>query len=533
VKIKVTTTASDAPSAFVTQHAKDVIGVLSGLDRIRLMATLRPLYQPSFMMAYLSVLHVLLKDFAGFASAWTERVRTAAHQLAERFNRPLTYLHGSSERKELLARDLARQDSLSSGLIGIWSVVEPCLTYFVRRDREQKKLVLRLEPGKCLHYYFYFLHEQLGLLHLRLQTWFPFAIHACINGRHWLGRQMDQSGIDYLQRENCFTWIKDLSKAQALCRAQLESRWPILLQPLIEQCHPHWAEITQPLGLSYYWSVTESEYATDVMFKSANALKRLYPALVHQGIKHFGSTDVLRFLGHKTQANGQVHGNHEGEVLSSLKARPEGLRLKHQANGNSIKLYDKQGSVLRVETTMNRPHQFRIFRASERDPEGKKRWQVLRKGIGDLYRRAEICEAINGRYLEALASVRAGQSSGELAKTVCRPVQEGNRRYRALNPWSEPDATLLEFINRGEWTVSGFRNSDLRAALYRPSTDALEQRRQSGRVSRRLALLRAHGVIKKVSGTYRYQLTTQGRRIVSAVLAARQVDVEKLMAMAA
>ena len=176
------------------------------------MATLRPLYQPSFMMAYLSVLHVLLKDFAGFASAWTERVRTAAHQLAERLNRPLTYLHGSSERKELLARDLARQDSLSSGLIGIWSVVEPCLTYFVRRDREQKKLVLRLESGKCLHYYFYFLHEQLGLLHLRLQTWFPFAIHACINGRHWLGRQMDQSGIDYLQRENCFTWIKDCPK---------------------------------------------------------------------------------------------------------------------------------------------------------------------------------------------------------------------------------------------------------------------------------------------------------------------------------
>ena len=150
-----------------------------------------------------------------------------------------------------------------------------------------------------------------------------------------------------------------------------------------------------------------------------------------------------------------------------------------------------------------------------------------------MYRRAEICEAINGRYLEALASVRAGQTSGELVKTVCRPVREGKRRYRALNPWSQPDATLLEFINRGEWTVSGFRNSDVRTALYRSSADAAEQRRQSGRVSRTLALLRAHGLIKKVSGTYRYQLTTQGRRIVSAILAARQADVEKLMAMAA
>jgi hypothetical protein len=130
------------------------------------------------------------------------------------------------------------------------------------------------------------------------------------------------------------------------------------------------------------WSVSES--ATDVMFDRPATLARLYPALIRQGIPHFASTDVLRFLGHKTQAN-----------------------------GNSIKLYDKQGSVRRVETTLNRPHQFRVYRPSERDPGGKKRWQVLRKSVGDLHRRAEICEAANGRHLEALASVRAGRVDGE------------------------------------------------------------------------------------------------------------------------
>ena len=533
MKIKVTTTAGDAPSPFVTQHASDVIGVLSGFDRLRLMATLRPLYQPSLMGRYLIRAGVLLKDFAVFAAGWTERVRSAAHQLAEQTGRPLSYLHGSAQRKELLAREQARRDGLTTGLIGIWSAVEPCLTYFVRRDRAQKKLVLRLESGKCLHFYFYFLHEQLGLLHLRLQTWFPFAIHLCLNGRLWLARQLDQAGIGYVQRDNCFTWIEDLPRAQELAHAQLQNHWPLLLQPLIEQCHPHAAQLGQPLALSYYWSVSESEYATDVMFKNPAALARLYPALVHQGIQHFGSTDVLRFLGHKTQANGRVHGNHQGEVLSSLKHRPEGLRLKHQANGNSIKLYDKQGSVLRVETTLNRPHQFRVYRASERDPEGKKRWQVLRKSVGDLHRRAEICEAINGRYLAALASVRAGQSAGEAARTVCRPVMKDGHRHRALNPWSEADAALLEVISRGEWTVSGFRNRDVRAALYPGPADVTQARRQSGCVTRALARLRAHGIIKKVSGSYRYQLTRQGRIIVTALLAARQADVEKLMALAA
>jgi hypothetical protein len=497
------------------------------------MASLRPLYQPSFMMAYLSVLHVLLKDFAAFAARWTEQVRSAARQLAERLGRPVLYLHGSAERKELLARSLARRDGITTGLIGIWSAVEPCLTYFVRRDRAQKKLVLRLEPGKCLHYYFYFLHEQLGLLHLRLQTWFPFGIQVCLNGRHWLARQLERAGIGYVQRENCFTWIQDLPRAQALARAQLRSCWPALLQPLIEQCHPHAQELCRPLALSYYWSVSESEYATDVMFNSPAALARLYPALVHQGIKHFGSTDVLRFLGHKVPATGRVHGNHQGEVLSSLKQRPEGLRLKHQANGNSVKLYDKQGSVLRVETTLNRPHQFRVYRASERDPEQRRRWQVLRKSVGDLHRRAQICEAINGRYLAALASVRAGQSVGEIASGVCRPVHRDGRRYRALNPWLAEDARLLETISRGEWTISGFRNRDVRTALYPSRTDPSELRRQSGRVTRALARLRAHGMIKRVGGTYRYQLTRQGRQIVTALLAARQADVEKLMALAA
>jgi len=304
VKIKIHTTTRDVPPPFVTQHAPDVTGVLSSFDRLRLMASLRPLYQPSLMLRYLSRANVLLKDFAAFASGWTDRVRAAAHQLAEQSNRPLTYLHGSSQRKELLARDLARRDGLTTGLIGIWSVVEPCLTCFVRRDREQKKLVLRLEPGKCLHYYFYFLHEQLGLLHLRLQTWFPFALHLGLNGRHWLARQMDQAGIGYVQRENCFPWIQDVTRAQALAREQLQRCRPVLLDPLVKQCHPHAAALCRPLALSYYWSVSKSEYATDVMFQTPAALARLYPALIRQGIQHFGSTDVPRFLGHKTQANG-------------------------------------------------------------------------------------------------------------------------------------------------------------------------------------------------------------------------------------
>ena len=518
---------------FLARHGDDVTGVISGFDRVRLRASLRYLYEPSFMRRYLSTAHVLLKDFAGYVSGWTGRVRAATHALAAQHGRPVQYLYSSAARKELLARELARRDGITEGLIGVWSCVEPCLTYFVRRDAEAKKLVLRLEPGKCLHHYFYFQHAELGLLHLRLQTWFPFQVWVCLNGRLWLARQLDQAGLGYVQRENCFTAIADVPRAQALAQAQLRTHWPTRLQPLLEQCHPLAAELCRPLGLAYYWSVDESEYATDLMFKTPAALARLYPALVHHGIRHFGCRDVLRFLGRKVPAQGPAHGNYQGEVLSELKHRPEGLRLKHQVNGNTLKLYDKQGQVLRVETTLNRPHDFRVYRTSERQPKGRKRWLVLRKSVADVPRRAQVCAAANDRYLGALAGAPAGTALRELVQPVCRPVTKKGRRHRALNPWAEPDAPLLETISRGEWALNGFRNRDVRAALYPAPADQAEQRRRAGRVTRALARLRAHGLIKKVSGTHRYLVTPQGRQVLTALLAARQADVQQLSQLAA
>jgi hypothetical protein len=519
--------------SFLARHGGDVTGVISGFDRVRLRASLRYLYQPSFMMRYLSAANVLLKDFGVYVSGWTERVRAATHALAERHGRPVRYLYSSAERKETLARELARRDRIDEGLIGVWSCVEPCLTYFVRRDAEAKKLVLRLEPGKCLHHYFYFQHAELGLLHLRLQTWFPFQVWVCLNGRLWLARQLDRAGLGYVQRENCFTSLENVTRTQALARAQLRTHWPTRLQPLLEQCHPLAAELCRPLALSYYWSVDESEYATDLMFKTPAALARLYPALVHHGIGHFGCRDVLRFLGRTVPAHGSAHGNYQGEVLSELKHRPEGVRLKHSVNGNTLKVYDKQGQVLRVETTLNRPHDFRVYRTSEGQPKGRKRWLVLRKSVADVPRRAQVCAAANDRYLGALAGVPAGTALRELARPLGQPVTKKGRRHRALNPWAEPDATLLETISCGEWMLNGFRNRDVRATLYPTATHATDRDRQAGRVTRALARLRAHGVIKKVTGTHRYLVTPKGRQILTALLAARQADVQQLIQLAA
>lgn len=513
-------------SSFVQVHHQDVIGVLHGLDRLRLQGTLRSLYHPQVMVYYLRRAGVLWKDFKTFATRLTDRIRQAASQLAQTHCRPMIYLPGSSTSKEEVAREIAARDRLSSGLVAVLSCVEPCRTWFARGNRATQKLELKLQWGKCLHLYFYFLHEQLGWLHLRLQTWFPFLIQVCLNGREWLARQMDAEGLAYRRDDNCFPWVADGPRAQRLMDHQLRANWPALLRPLVEQCHPLHAEITRPIERDYYWTAAESEYATDVMFRSRDALQRIYPALVHHSVMHLGSEQVLRFLG-------RPRGPHAvDEVKTDRRRGEDGVRVKHWLNNNSQKLYDK-GSVLRSETTINEPKDFRVWRGPENDPAGRKQWRILRRSVADLYRRAQVSRAACTRHLQALAAVSSKPSLAEEATGVCVPVRKNGRRHRALNPLGPADAALLAVVNRGEYVLNGFRNRDVRLALHGPTMEQCARRRAMGRVSRQLTLLRAHGVIAKVPRTHRYVVTEKGRRVITALLAVRHASTEQLIALAA
>jgi hypothetical protein len=485
------------------------------------------LFQASAMGEYLQACGVLMKNFKPFAEKITQRIRGAAWAAAEAAGRPVHYLGSARQSKEELARRIAREDGIVSGLIAVFSAVEPCLSYTVRGDRQSKESLLVLENRKCTHLYHYYQHPEFGLNHGRVQTWFPFNVEVCLNGREWLARQMDRAGMDYEQRDNCFARVSDPERAQALLDEQLKTDWPRELDALLEQAHPLHAELGRPLGQRYYWSASQTEVATDMMFHDAASLAEWYPQFVHHGIRNFGSADVLRFLG-SARPN-----NFQGEVTSTLKRRPEGVRLKHVVNGNSLKVYDKQGSVLRVETTIVNPQPFRVYRPSETDPDGQPEWRYLRRGVADLWRRAEVSRAANNRYLGALASITGKTPLAQEARPLCQPHIVDGQRYRALNPWSPSDGSLLEAISRGEFALNGLRNRDLRSLLYPPASSASDKKRQSAAITRQLALLRAHGLLKKVSATHRWLLTDNGRRIVTALLAARQADVDQLSKMAA
>ena len=512
---------------FIQRFGKNILGVLHGFDRIRFRGTRRFLANVAGMLGYLWQRQVLLKDFKAFAGNITAQVRQAAEESAVRQGRPVAYLHNSAMDKEAWARDVAKRDGIQQGLIGVLKSVECCWSYEVGPNRAEKKLELRGKPSRCLHYYHYFLDPDVGLVYVRLQTWFPFNVHVGMNGREWLARQMDKIGLRYRRRDNCFAWIEDWARAQQLLDEQLRTDWPGLLNRLLEQANPA-LSIVDAYPTPYYWSMDEGEWASDLAFRSTPTLAKLAPRLFRHAWLNFDSADVMRFLGRKATEEGP-HGNFEGEVVTDLKRRAEGTRIKHRLKRNWIKMYDKQGSVLRVETVINDPRDMKVYRTKEGDEDGEKSWQRLRKGVADIQRRAEISQAANERYVEALATVDDSRSLAELTEAVCEPVTWQGKRARALNPLASEDARLLQAVNRGEFAINGFRNRDLRNLLFtKPVKDEAEQRRQSAAITRKLRLLRAHGLIHKVAKTHRYQISPHGHDVINALLIARQAGIEKL-----
>ena len=509
---------------FVSHYSAQLLGVISGFDRLVLKGTLRPLSYTAGMMDFLSHKNVLLKDFAPYVQQVSEQLKQASQQEAQRQGVPNLYLGSSQTRKEPLARSVAQKQDVQQGLICLLRTVEPCITYDVHRSRERHILELQRRQRKCLWIYHYWIDPRWGFLSARIQTWFPFDIYVCLNGREWLARQMDRVGLSYRRGENCFPWIEHPRQAQRLMDQQRRTRWLKALQQVSHRLNPLHGQIFRGLPIQYYWTVYQSEWATDLMFRSPAHLARMYPALVRGAMESFSSTEVMRFLGKRVQ------GNFNGELLSDFSHRPEGIRVKHRLKTNSLKMYDKQGHLLRVETTINDPSDFRVFRPLEGNPGGPKAWRPLARGIANLHRLATVSQSSNDRYLDALAALDTATPIRTLVQRVCQRVDWQGRAVRALRPWSPQDQLLLKAISRGEFAINGFRNRNLRSLLF-PEASSLptqQQRRYSARVTRMLRILRAHGIIRKVQATHRYLLTKAGQQTLTAILQYQAISLAKL-----
>ena len=474
--------------SFLERHRDRIIGVLSGFDRIIFRGTLRSISYLEGLDRFLQYHSILYKDFGRFAQGLSQELKDHVSQVVEQSGRPYVYVESSSQAKDKIAEGIAGRDGIENGLICVLGCVEPCQSFSIRRDRESKKLRLVPAKRKCLHYYFYYVDREFGLMHVRLESWLPFSIQVYVNGREYLARRLERAGIGFEKHDNCFTRIDDVKRAQEMLDDLVTRKWERFLNMLARRVNPlHDERIGLDLQ-AYYWTIRQSEVATDVMFRDAASLEAIYPHLVRHAIEQFRCKDVLRFLGRRLTKTKTE------EVTSELRELAEGVRIKHRVGENSIKMYDKQLSVLRIETTINNPRPFRACRETIHDGRPCLKWLRMRKGLADIARRVEISRAANQRYLEALAVVGEPAPTKDVLDPLSRPVRKDGRAYRPLRPIAPEDTQLFAAVLRGEHLLDGFRNRDLRAELAPEIKPRSKQGRAlTARITRFMGLLARTG----------------------------------------
>ena len=513
----------------VQKFAGVVKGVLTGFDRIVFKGSLLPLMYEEGAQRFLRNRGVLNKDYKGWMLEQTDKlVDDAAQYAAEASGEPITPVKSWRTRKEDLARERQRERGIQTGLIGVWSATESCYSYKARYCAQSGHPQLHGEWTKCKHLYFYFDHEDFGFMNIRLQTWFPYHLQIALNGRQWLRRGLEREGCGFVARGNKFVQLDDYALAQRLLDRQLDTRWEPMLDGLLQAVFPAMHDIVGP-RLSYYWTLWQSEWATDLIFPSTRHLEGLADSLLRHAFMTGTATQVLRYLDRPVTKAGLPYANMNNEVTGRVLNFADGVRVRHWVDKNSVKAYN-EGNTLRVETTINQPGMFQIHRRAQGEPDtAPKRRLPLRKGVADSALRAQVSQEINNRFMNQLATCTHEKPLCELFDSVTQGRRKDGRRVRALEPIAK-DRALLQAISDPAFNISGITNKALREKLQgQPGYTGRTEKQLRNKVSRQLRLLRDHGLIRKMPQQLKYQLTGKGRQLTTALNAALTASTQQLM----
>jgi hypothetical protein len=473
-------------------------GVLSCYDRVVITGTVPVICYAEGMTRFLYAHGIRIFDYPQFAQTLRDRVRDCAAALASDAGLTIEHIAKSHIRKEEVVARVLAQRGEHPGLVHVISAMEACDSYRPWHDKASGRTFVRPDSGKCLHYYFYFMDAALGLIYLRVPTWSPFRLQFYCNGHSWLARQLTAAGIGYSMADNAFIRVDDWPRAQQLADALSPDQLHRILDHYAGLCCP----VCEVFGQSYHWSLMQVEYATDLVFRSTTTLGPLYDQLVRQSVLSVKAEQVASFLGR------QITPQLAQEIGSQFSTRIEGTCIKHRFGKSSIKMYDKASIVLRIETTTNDVSFFKHHRKVEhRDGPPTRALAPVKKSIYSLMDLREILLGCNRRYLAHLSALDDFSAGVRALERLTKPRKVEERTVKGINFFAPGDRALLHALQNPRVNIAGVRRADLRPALEMFSPN---------RLSRQLRRLRDIGVIKRVTGTYRYYLTKAGRAATAA-----------------
>jgi len=490
---------------FLERHAKQIRGVISCWDRIVITGTLPEICHAGAMTSLLYARNIRIFDYTRWAEPLRDELRENAERLAEENGLVIEFIQRKDFRKEERIRDIVAQRGEHPGLVHVFSAMEPCPSFKPWYDKTSGKTFLRPATAKCLHYYFYFIDAQLGLCYLRVPTWAPFRVQFYFNGHNALAAKLSNQGIAYHQLDNAFPHIEDFARAQRLA----DTLRIDFLHRRLDRYAKTYCPVARRVSSGYHWSLMQVEYATDIVFHRQADLQPVYEDIARTAVLAVKASDIAAFLGRK------LTGQYQDEMGNDFQTRIQGTRIRHHMGRVAIKMYDKHGLVLRIETTVNDVTFFKHYRRVEhRDGTSEMKYASVRKTIYSLPVLRDLLWASNWRYLEFVSAIEDPRADTKNLDKISRPTREGDRTYRGFNLFDGEDRLLFEAIVGGQFNISGFTNRNLRTLLPKKTGE---------QISRMLKRLRTHGLIKKIGRSYKYYLTRLGRQVVITALKLRRL----------
>jgi hypothetical protein len=490
-------------------------GVLSCYDRIVVTGTLPQVCYAEGMTAFLKARAIRIFDYPRFAEPLRDAIRTSAQELAVSAGIAIEHIARAHIRKEDVVAKVLERRGDHPGLVHVISAMEACDSYRPWHDKASGQTFLKRDTGKCLHYYFYFIDLEVGLCYLRVPTWCPFRLQFYCNGHGWLARQLTAAGIGFTLADNAFLRIDDWERAQAFADGFKPEQLHRILDRFAKLCCP----VLKTFDQRYHWSLMQVEYATDLVFRSAETLKPLYEQLSRQAVLSVKAEQVASFLGKKiTPLLAQ-------EIGSRFETRIEGTCIKHRLGKAQVKMYDKFSLVLRIETTVNDVSFFKHHRKVEhRQGPSSRQLAPLKKSIYSLVDLREIMLGCCRRYLQYLSALDDHSAGARALDRLSQDQRDdSDRLIKGLNFFKRSEQALLRALQRPQFNIRGLRRADLATLVPTLNSAAL---------SRQLYRMRQLGLIKRVTGTYRYYLTRLGRAAIAAACCITEMRIVPVLALA-
>jgi len=500
---------------FEEKYNDDILGSNSCIDRIIITGSLGPISYSSGLQCYLASHGILLKEFNAYSEKLAQVIKENAKFVAETEGAHYEYLDSPKIKKEKKVKEIIQRRGDHPGLVAVFSTLEVDNSFDFHFDKKENKVIIVPRRRKCLHIYFYFIDEELGLCYFRIQTFFPFKVQIYFNGKEQLVQKLEKEQIIYEKDDNCITYFSDFNRAQELADdldiSQLHARF----DQWVEKYVIILPELTKRWNLSYHWSTKQIEYAKDIIFKTQKGLETLYFQLIQHCALSVLPEDILSFLGKKTS------GRQSGRIDTSLKQSYFGYRIKHRNGSISIKMYNKSGNVLRIEITINNVSEIKVIReVQQRDGQTVIKLAPMKKSIYSLAQVLFFCNCVIKRYLDFLSKLLNTSKGINELRQMTERITEKDKNYKGFNPLHREDSIIFEELVNGGSFINGFTNKQLRVCL----SERLEVGKwTTSKVSRLLKRLRVFGLVHKISKSYKYILTEKGRLLITLCLKLRNM----------